>query len=106
MTGYPEFNYHAFTQATAVLRAHGADVISPHEMHDNGARYDDIQTYEWYLRAALSALINYCDEIVLLQGWEQSRGASLERHVADVLGMRIIEFKDLDPQLQKEISNE
>lgn len=32
-----------------------------------------------------------CDEMLLLPGWESSRGAQLERHIAEELGLMINE---------------
>jgi hypothetical protein len=93
MTGYPEFNYPAFEDAAKALRASGIDVISPHELHgsDTPASYTAEQSYAWYLRAALRALLD-CDEIVLLPGWANSDGAQLERRIAEALGMHVIEW--------------
>jgi nucleoside 2-deoxyribosyltransferase len=82
MTGYPEYNYPAFTEAAAALRANGRTVTSPHELHDN----DFSRPFDWYLRRDLAALLT-CTDIVLLPGWEASRGAHLELDVAIGLGM-------------------
>lgn len=82
MSGYPEFNYPAFTAAAESLREQGLTVISPHELHDG----DTSQHWTCYLRRDLRALLD-CDEIVLLPGWEKSRGACLEVAVAEALMM-------------------
>ena len=82
MTGYPEFNYPAFTEAANALRSQGLTVISPHELH-NG---DTSQHWTYYLRRDLRALLD-CDAIVLLPGWEKSRGATLEDAIAEGLEM-------------------
>jgi hypothetical protein len=84
MTGIPEFNYPAFNAAAAELRARGYTVVSPTELHDG----DTSRPYDFYLRLGLRALLD-CDEIVLLPGWEDSRGACLEREIAQALGMAI-----------------
>jgi len=83
MTGYPEFNYPAFTEAAGALRAGGETVVSPHELHDN----DFSRPFDWYLRRDLKALCD-CDAVALLPGWEDSRGAKLEVAVAEGLGLR------------------
>jgi hypothetical protein len=86
MTGYPEFNFPAFTAKAAQLRAEGKTVISPHELP--GEELD--MSWDWYLRRDLKALVD-CTHVVLLDGWEHSRGANLEVHVARALGMTIID---------------
>ncbi|QOC56010.1 nucleoside deoxyribosyltransferase [Gordonia phage Clown] len=53
MTGYPEFNYPAFTAAAENLRAQGLTVVSPHELHDG----DTGRSWEFYVRAGLRALL-------------------------------------------------
>lgn len=90
MTGYPEFNYPAFKAAAEELRARGFTVLSPteHTNDDPPDSYTDERPYGYYLRCSLRLLLD-CDEIVLLPGWEDSRGATLEREVAAALGMPI-----------------
>lgn len=42
-----------------------------------------------HMRADLEVLLS-CDAIYLLSGWERSRGASVEKSVADACGMRVL----------------
>lgn len=87
MTGIHELNFPAFHQATARLRATGLDVINPAEL-DEGDSGPAKQWHE-YLRRDIAVLVT-CDAIALLPGWEGSRGARLEKHIADELGMKVI----------------
>lgn len=87
MTGLPEFNYPAFAAAAKVLRDKGVDAVSPAELDDGSTG----KSWDYYMRLGLRALLD-CDEMVLLPGWEDSRGARLERQVAEALGMRITEW--------------
>ncbi len=82
MTGLEDFNYPAFHRAAERLRAEGYDVISPAE-HD----VKDLSWSEWTQRCL--CLLMICSEVRVLPGWEQSRGASLEVHVARELGMKV-----------------
>lgn len=86
MTGLPEFNYPAFHAAAEELRAKGVEVENPAE-NDSGSSG---KSWDFYIRLALTQLLK-CDTILLLPGWETSRGAVLERHVAEALGMEVIE---------------
>jgi hypothetical protein len=85
MTGYADFNYPAFHEAAAFWRSQGHEVVSPAELN-----VDTDGAWEQYLRNDLRALLD-CDAITLLPGWEDSRGANLELHVAKTLGMTVVE---------------
>lgn len=87
MSGIPDFNFPAFHAAADALRAAGYDVVSPAELHDHTDR-----TWDFYMRSALVAMLA-CDEVVLLPGWQHSRGARLERQVAEALEMTIHEWQ-------------
>lgn len=83
MTGLPELNFPAFHAAAAALREQGLTVINPAEINpDVGADWIDC------MRADIQQLVT-CDGIYLLPGWEKSRGAKLEHHIADALGMDV-----------------
>lgn len=84
MTGLPEFNYPAFHAAAAKLRAEGVGVVNPAD-HANG---DTGRSWPFYMRLALVSLAG-CHAIAMLPGWERSRGARLEHHVATELGMPV-----------------
>lgn len=77
----PTPNIAAFNAATDKLRSHGFDVINPVENIGD----KDTPWAQW-MRADLRLLIT-CDGIVMLPRWEQSKGASLENHIARELGM-------------------
>jgi hypothetical protein len=83
MTGLPELNFPAFHAAAAVLRERGHTVINPAEINlDVGADWADC------MRADIAQLVT-CDSICLLPGWEKSRGATLEHHIAAALGFEV-----------------
>lgn len=83
MTGLPEFNFPAFHEAASKLRQRGHIVVSPAEI--NAETGGD---WHLYLRADIKALCD-CDAIALLDGWQNSKGAHLELHVAHRLGIEI-----------------
>ena len=85
MTGLPEHNYPAFEAAAERLRSQGVQVISPHEIIPPGA---GPWTWEAHMRVDLAALLT-ADVIVMLPGWTTSRGAVLEKTVAEAIGMPV-----------------
>ncbi len=85
MSGLPGCNYEAFAEAALALRLSGCEnIVSPHEIRPLVAA----PTWEDHMRADLSALLE-CDTIVLLPGWQSSRGARLELTVATALGFAV-----------------
>lgn len=91
MSGLPELNFPAFHRAAQSLRASGYEVVNPAEVNpEAGMKWEDA------MRADIPELCR-CDGIALLPGWERSRGARLEAHIAHELGMRPM-FLTQEPQ--------
>jgi hypothetical protein len=87
MTGYKDYNFPAFYAKAAEERAKGYDVINPAELDDLDG--DLTQPWDFYLRRDLVVLAE-CNRIVLLDGWEKSKGACLEVHIGKKLGFEIV----------------
>lgn len=95
MSGVPQFNFPLFDRVTAELRAAGMTVISPAELDDDDGLRDaalaspdgnpDSSPHGWtwgdFLARDVKLIADGVTGIVLLPGWEQSRGARLEAFV-------------------------
>lgn len=91
MTGLPEFNFPLFNATAARLRSDGWHVENPAEHgHVEGAGWAD------YLRWDISRIAT-CGAVYLLPGWSKSKGASLEVHIAQVLGLRVLLADGAEP---------
>lgn len=86
MSGKPGYNYKAFEEHAAHYRGQNFTVHSPHEI----ANGDTSKEYTWYIREGLKLLLE-CNAMILLPGWQDSRGATLEEGVAHAAGMYIFE---------------
>lgn len=84
-SGYPGSNRRQFEIAADMLRERGYRIINPLEDEEPG------KTWAEYLRADIRALMD-CRGVVVLPGWQESRGASLEVHIAHQLGMQVLPF--------------
>jgi hypothetical protein len=82
-TGMPDFNYPAFNAAAVKLRDMGYHIQNPAE---NPA--PACGSWEAYMRMSIRQL-TMCDAIVVLPGWEKSRGACEEVRVASMFGMTV-----------------
>ena len=83
MTGLPDFNYPAFHEAAARLRAAGFEVVNPAE---DGLPVEAPWTQ--HLKLAITKLMT-CDAVAILPGWRNSAGAQLEVHNAVHLDMLV-----------------
>lgn len=96
MSGYEDFNYPMFHEAGECLQAKGERFFSP--AHSKGGvaksppRPEFAEPWEYYMRQSIRLML-YCDRILMLPGWENSRGACLERDLAKNLGMPIEYWK-------------
>lgn len=90
------FNFRAFYDAEAKLKSEGYEVVNPARM-DNEAGFDENAAYsdeeiakrlrEWFPRDI--AAIATCGHVYLLDGWQDSRGATIEKLTADLLGLKV-----------------
>ena len=102
MRGYEDFNFPAFDRQARVLRDQGWAVINPAEMDrkygspsSDPMEYDPVTSYEdrEFMRQALErdmkAICCDCTSVYMMSGWEKSRGAVAEWHLAKALGLPI-----------------
>ncbi len=89
MTGHKDFNFPAFHEMAASLRARGFTVINPAEIAESEPVPPGTKPYDYYLRRAIVGLLK-CRIIYMLPGWSTSKGACIEQRIAVALGMPVI----------------
>jgi hypothetical protein len=122
MTDLPQFNYPWFDRAATYLRdVLGWDVQSPAEMDDPATRAAALaspdgrpgsgvsngETWGDFLARDVKLIADGdLDAVVVLPGWERSRGARLETFVACALdGKPVLRYPDLEPIGLTELSS-
>lgn len=98
MRGIEAFNFPAFREAAARLRAQGWTVLSPAEA-DEAVGFDASKNSldGFDMKAALLrdvTMLAAADAIALLPGWRRSQGATLEDGIARYLGKDRYEYVD------------
>lgn len=120
MTGRPQFNFPAFDRAAARLREHGYTIVSPAELDDPETREAALaspdgapgtgshsgQTWADFLARDVKLIADKVTGIVLLDGWEESRGARLECFVARLEGKPIYLYRPEAPGLRVPLPTE
>lgn len=99
MRGLPRFNYAAFADAAAQLRAAGFEVFSPAE---KDAELGIVppptgRTPKTLRRFPIGDDLKWIaegDAVFVLKGWERSEGALLETYVARYLGIPIYTYPE------------
>lgn len=83
MSGIEHLNFPAFHAEASRLRGLGYEVVNPAEINT-----DPTTPWAKCMRDDIRELVT-CDGIVLLPGWSESRGASLEYDIARRLDMAV-----------------
>ena len=84
MSGHENSNFPAFNEAARKFRNLGFPVLNPADFGD-----DPKHTWQDCLKRDIATMC-HADAIVLLDGWDQSKGANLELAVAEGLGLRVV----------------
>ena len=82
MTGIPGFNVQAFNRAESVLSEFGHICFNPANKPMEGWTWND------YMKRDIKALMD-CDVVILIEGWESSKGSVLEGFIASEVGMEL-----------------
>ena len=98
MSGFAQHNFPLFHEAARLLRGQGHEVFNPAENKDGDVK----QPRSFYMRIDIPALMA-SQAVVLLPGWEESRGASLEAWLAIDLDLPVYhcEIRDGSLTLQR-----
>lgn len=78
--------YTLFTQVEHDLLTAGLKPINPLRVIPSTAPWDSAMCL------GIVAMVKHCDKIHLLQNWTSSKGAMLEKNIADILGIRNIKY--------------
>lgn len=83
MSGLPDFNRGAFFEAADVLFSHGHIVLNPAVFPD-GLEHGD------YMKICLP-MIDAAEAVIMLPGWEKSKGANMEYQYAQIKRLPVFE---------------
>ena len=107
MSGVPQFNIPAFDEAAVYLRSeHGVYVVSPAELDRTEVRRACLmspdgkmtaetgggETWGDFLARDVRLIADHCAGVVLMNGWEKSRGARLEAFVGLLTGKKFFRY--------------
>lgn len=106
MSGIDKFNFPAFDAAAADLRERGWQIASPAEMDDAAVREAALAadgspgsapgSWEEFLARDIQTVCRV-PAVIVLPGWEGSKGATFEVDVARRLAKPVLRYPDLEP---------
>lgn len=86
---------YAFTDAEMVLKYLGYKVLNPAWL-PKGLKDEDYQRID-------DAMLQTADVVVLLKGWERSKGARREAKLAERLGKTVVKYEKIDIRVEKKV---
>ena len=99
MRGYPRFNFDAFDVAARDLAKRGYFPINPADLdREAGVDPEHHEVTPAATRAAIERDVDAimgADAVALLPGWERSKGAVAEAHIAKWADKRVLRWPDL-----------
>jgi hypothetical protein len=100
MRGSVMHNFHAFFKAALALRASGWGIENPAEydmaagVNPAGVESDWPVKVKEMLRTDFLLILEKCNAIILLEGWEESTGAGMELSIAYSIGLPVFELRE------------
>lgn len=92
ITGVPYKNIDAFLKAENYITALGCRPINPHNVCEF---IKDSSAWELYMKTDIKHLIG-CEAMVVMDGWETSKGAAIEIFIAQQMKIPVFHFPSLE----------
>ena len=93
ITGREKEDYtRQFARAESFYKTSGFDVVNPVTIGAEVLKLNPNAEWEDFMQEDLKAL-RTCTHIVLLEGWEESKGAKMEKAEAEKMGLEIMQLK-------------
>jgi len=93
MTGEPNWNAHEFNKAEVKLSFAGHTIFNMANVQP--IYKPELVPHEAYMKIAF-AIIDCCETICMLDGWEKSKGATMEYEYARKKGKGVIEYRTFE----------
>ncbi len=85
----------AFAVGARLIESFGMVAVNPlDEQPSNGHHPESVEYWREAMKLDIKRLVD-CECILMLEGWERSRGARLEKEIANALGMIVVFEEDL-----------
>ena len=93
ITGLDKEDYtRQFARAESFYKTGGFDVVNPVAIGEEVLKINPKAEWQDFMIRDLEAL-RTCTHIVLLEGWEESKGAKMEKAEAEKMGLEIMYLK-------------
>ena len=93
ITGRDKEDYtRQFARAESFYKTGGFDVVNPVTIGEVIMKNNPKANWEDFMQEDLKAL-RTCTHIALLEGWEESKGAKVEKAEAEKMGLEIMQLK-------------
>lgn len=93
MRGFADNNFPLFEKVSGQLRSHGVEIISPHEWGEASSSRGQLMTDD------LLMILQKCDGIICLPGWQASPGACAEVAVCFATEKPMFEYVEDDQNI-------
>ena len=99
MRGYENYNFPAFDKYQSHLEEQGYKVISPASLDiEAGFNPNTDPVTPTLMRQMITRdveAICTVDEVMLMPGWEKSKGVAVEKALAEFLGLPVVKLKEI-----------
>lgn len=104
MTGLENLNFDKFEEAEEKLKKFNFEIFNPHKLSEfKTEEFKELIkdqkshiVWEHYMKVDIQIMLRECEFLVVLPGWEHSRGATMEIFIAKSLGMIVIDYNTLE----------